>query len=48
MYMRGGAYLLSGLLVDPKSGKRWHGDQGFYRCGRRRLSAANLEQQILV
>jgi hypothetical protein len=47
VYMRGGAYLLSGLLIDPKSGKRWHGDQGYYRCGRRRLSATNLEQQIL-
>lgn len=46
MRTRGDAYLLSGLLVDP-AGKRWHGDQGFYRCGRRRLKAERLEQQIL-
>lgn len=43
---RGAAYLLSGILVAPGGG-RWHGDQGFYRCGRRRLAAANLERQVL-
>ncbi len=44
--MRGDAYLLSGILVD-RGGRRWHGDQGFYRCGRRRVKAATLERQIL-
>lgn len=44
--MRGDAYLLSGLLIAP-GGRRWHGDQGFYRCGRRRLTAEKLERQIL-
>ena len=44
--MRGDDYLLSGLLQSP-AGKRWHGDQGFYRCGRRRLSARRIEQQVI-
>lgn len=45
--VRGDAYLLSGILVAP-GGRRWHGDAGFYRCGRRRLAAANLERQVLA
>lgn len=45
--VRGDAYLLSGILVAP-GGRRWHGDAGFYRCGGRRLSAANLERQVLA
>jgi site-specific DNA recombinase len=46
MRSRGDAYLLSGLLVDG-AGRRWHGDQGYYRCAGKRLKAAALEQQIL-
>lgn len=46
VYMRGDAYLLSGLVVD-QGGRRWHGDQGFYRRGRRRLSAERLERLVL-
>jgi len=46
MRWRGDAYLLSGLLVDG-TGRRWHGDQGYYRCGRRRLKAEALERQIV-
>ena len=44
--LRGDAYLLSGLLVNHAGG-RWHGDQGYYRCGRKRLQAAALERQVL-
>jgi site-specific DNA recombinase len=44
--IRGDAYLLSGILQAP-GGARWHGDEGFYRCGRRRLAAANVERQVL-
>lgn len=46
MRHRGDRYLLSGLLVDA-GGRRWHGDQDFYRCDRRRVAAANLERQVL-
>ncbi|TAK45294.1 MAG: hypothetical protein EPO27_10390 [Betaproteobacteria bacterium] len=45
--MRNGDYLLSGILTAP-DGRRWHGDQGHYRCGRRRLTAARLERQVLA
>ena len=44
--LRGDAYLLSGLLAAP-DGRRWHGDDGFYRCGRRRLAAPRLERLVL-
>lgn len=44
--MRGADYLLSGLLVSP-DGKRWHGDQGYYRLQKRRLAAPALERQVL-
>jgi site-specific DNA recombinase len=43
---RGDRYLLSGIVVD-QAGRRWYGSEGFYRCGRRRLAAANLERQVL-
>lgn len=46
MRVRGDAYLLSGILQAP-GGARWHGDQGYYRCGRRRMKAATLERQVL-
>jgi DNA invertase Pin-like site-specific DNA recombinase len=45
--LRGDAYLFSGILAAP-GGKRWHGDQGFYRCGRRRVTAAKLETQLIA
>lgn len=44
--MRSDAYLLSGILVDA-GGRRWHGDAGFYRCGRRRVAAPAIERQVL-
>lgn len=44
--MRGDGYLFSGILQAP-TGARWHGDQGFYRCGRRRVAAHRLEAQLL-
>ncbi len=43
--LRGADYLLSGLLETD--GKRWHGDQGFYRYQKRRLAAPALEHQVL-
>lgn len=44
--MRGAEYLLSGLLETP-SGARWHGNAGYYRTGKKNISAKNLEAAIM-
>lgn len=44
---RGGAYLLTGLLRAP-TGASWQGNAGYYRMGRKNISAAHLEAEVVA
>lgn len=43
---RGDAYLLAGLLRGP-TGAAWQGNAGFYRLGRKNVSAPRLEELVI-
>lgn len=43
---RGGAYILAGLLRSPP-GAAWQGNAGYYRLGRKNVSAPRLEAEVL-
>lgn len=44
---RGSAYVLAGLLKAP-DGRSWQGNSGYYRLGRKNVSAPRLEEEVMA